>query len=379
MKKKRVGWFLVIVLLACAYSIFTMSELEPEYIQVTVEDSIFEDKFYFQQFSEEEQLVYKEVYQGVLDSQEAFNVHSNDVDLINELISAIMLDFPAIFWTDGTGITTTYDETYISIEPTYIYEGEEKEKREEEIENETAKIISQVSTDASEYEKIKYIYEYLVETVTYVEDAPDNQNIYSALVGKESVCAGYARANQYLLEQLGISCIYVTGMANGQEGVDTHAWNIVECDDKFYYVDVTWADWSWLNEDNQTTEEIIYDYLCCDEQVLHETHEINEDYVFPQCNSTDLNYYRLHQMYYETANRTELLDAAYRTINSKGESTMYKFPNSEIYKEAKELLINELIDSSLQHLCGKYGLREAEFFYEEQDDLNRFIIYWEYE
>lgn len=379
MKKKKTGWILLIVLLASAYSIITMPEIEPEYIEVTTEDTVFENKFYFEQFSEEEQVVYKEVYQGLFDSHEEFNVHSNDTDLVNELVASVMLDFPEIFWTDGTGTSTTYDEAYISIKPTYIYEGEEKEKREDEIESEAAKILSNVPTDASEYEKIKYIYESLVETVTYVEDAPDNQNIYSAIVGKESVCAGYAKANQYLLEQLGISCIYVTGTAIGQDGEDAHAWNIVKCDGKFYYVDVTWADWSWLNEDNQTTEELLYDYLCCDEQVLAETHEINEDYVFPECNSTDLNYYRLHQMYYETVNRTELLDAAYRTIDAQGERTMYKFSDAEIYNQAKDLLINELIDTSLQHLCEKYRLQEAECLYEEQDDLNRFIIYWEYE
>ena len=63
----------------------------------------------------------------------------------------------------------------------------------------------------------KYIYEYLVNNVQYVEEAPDNQNIYSALVGKATVCAGYAKANQYLLNRMGIYCTYVIGTAALEE------------------------------------------------------------------------------------------------------------------------------------------------------------------
>lgn len=379
MKKKIVTCFLLIVLLLTGCDIVSLLETPPEYIEVTVEDSVFENKFYFEQLSEEEQLVYKEVYQGLLDSQEEFVVHSNDQDMINNLVAAIMLDFPEIFWTDGSGMSTVYDETYSVIEPTYIYEGEEKERRQSEIESEAARILENVPAQSGEYEKIKYIYEYLIENVTYVEDAPDNQNIYSAIVCKESVCAGYAKANQYLLEQLGIPCIYVVGMATAQDGTDSHAWNIVKCDDKYYYVDVTWGDWIWIDEEEQTTGEVLYDYLCCDEQVLAETHEADGDYAFPVCDSNDLNYYRLNQMYYETVNNTELLDAMYRTIDAKGELTMFKFSNSEIYNQGKNVIINELMDTSLQHLCEKYRLQEAECLYEEQDDLNRFIIYWKYE
>ena len=38
-------------------------------------------------------------------------------------------------------------------------------------------------------------------------------SIYSVLVNGESVCAGYARTTQYLLERLNVFCTYVTGTA----------------------------------------------------------------------------------------------------------------------------------------------------------------------
>ena len=64
-----------------------------------------------------------------------------------------------------------------------------------------------------------------------------NQSVYSALVNGKTVCAGYARAFQYLLQQLGIPCYYCTGYAG-----EAHAWNIVALDDGYYNVDVTWDD-----------------------------------------------------------------------------------------------------------------------------------------
>ena len=66
-------------------------------------------------------------------------------------------------------------------------------------------------------EKIRKIFEDILEqfigpvrirgmdvNVEYDLEAPDNQNIYSVFVNGRSVCAGYSKAAQYLLERLGV-------------------------------------------------------------------------------------------------------------------------------------------------------------------------------
>lgn len=84
-----------------------------------------------------------------------------------------------------------------------------------------------------------------------------NQSAYSALVQGRSVCAGYARAYQYLMQQLGIPCYYCTGYAG-----ENHAWNIVRLDGVYYNVDVTWDD----------TEPATYDYFNKSDRQYASTH-----------------------------------------------------------------------------------------------------------
>ena len=58
------------------------------------------------------------------------------------------------------------------------------------------------------------------------------------LVEGRAVCDGYAKSLMYCLNIVGISSQMVTGTAKGQ----SHAWNIVQLDNNYYHVDLTWAD-----------------------------------------------------------------------------------------------------------------------------------------
>jgi len=68
-------------------------------------------------------------------------------------------------------------------------------------------------------------------------------NIYGALVEREVVCEGYAKAFKYILDSLDIECILVSGNAtNSSNQTELHMWNYVKINDFWYGVDVTWDD-----------------------------------------------------------------------------------------------------------------------------------------
>jgi len=378
MKKKLLPMLILLSALVGYGSVqvfFDAEEQGPVYQEITVEESVFEDKFYYEQLTEEEQLIYKELYQGVDAHAEDITVHCLDGEKAGMILHSVIYDFPEIFWTDGSSDMLTYEDSHVVVQPTYTYSIEEREVMQAEIDAEVNAILSQISAEVSEYDKIKYIYETLVRDVAYVENAPDNQNIYSTFVRKETVCAGYAKANKYLLERLGVYCIYVLGDA----AEESHAWNIVRCNDVMCYVDVTWADPLFSEDVLDIPEEILYDYLCCSDTMLGATHRADEQYNYPECVSDDFEYYHLNQMYYDSADGKILLDKMRTSINAKEESTTFKFSDEAVYTQGRDKLVNELIEKAGDHLCRRYGLREVECSYGEYPDLKRFVIYWKYE
>lgn len=357
---------------------------EPPYIEVTTEASVFEERFYYEQLSESEQLIYQELYEGIMTEQTEINTHSTDPDEANEILLSVVYDFPEIFWTDGSATATTHGKegakgTYTVVEPVYEYSGEKKEQMQQEIDATVQTIISSVPTEYSEYEKIKYIYEYLIQTVEYVENAPDSQNLYSSLVNHGTVCAGYAKANQYLLNELGIECTYVLGTATEGDKTDNHAWNIVKCNGNYYHIDLTWADPIPAEDETHLPYVMIYDYLCCSDTEILDTHVLQEGYEYPKCVSDDLNYYSANGMYYDVLDKQQLLDATYRTIDAKAGSTTYKFASKELYEQAKSVIEKDVLPASAQYLCGKYNMSRVEYFYCEEDTMNKLVAYWVYE
>ena len=112
-----------------------------------------------------------------------------------------------------------------------------------EIENIKNQIIS--NRTGNVYEDMKMVHDYLVDNISYDSSIskPNIYNIYGALVNKECVCEGYARAYKYILDELNISCILVIGTAtNGEENTENHAWNYVKLNNSWYAVDTTWDD-----------------------------------------------------------------------------------------------------------------------------------------
>ena len=104
---------------------------------------------------------------------------------------------------------------------------------------------------ASDYEKVRAIYDYLCDTVIYDYERKHGTQLYwgereqkdiliantayAALVEGNAVCEGYASAFYRLALEAGVDARVVSGFA-GEE----HAWNIVKLDDLYYHLDATW-------------------------------------------------------------------------------------------------------------------------------------------
>jgi transglutaminase/protease-like cytokinesis protein 3 len=114
-----------------------------------------------------------------------------------------------------------------------------------------------ISNSSTTYGKIKLAHDNLVENTEYDSTISKNNiyNMYGALIGKEAVCEGYAKAFKYIMDKIEIPCIIACGTGQNSKGeTESHAWNYVYLDNNWYAVDTTWDDPVIIGFGNATNE-----------------------------------------------------------------------------------------------------------------------------
>ncbi len=169
----------------------------------------------------------------------------------------------------------------------------EQKKFEQTIENIVSKIKKVAKEDV--YERIKTTYLYFIHTITYGSKnfVLEEHSAWGALINKKAVCEGISYAFAMLLNAMSIPCITVHGQAmDCNLGVsETHAWNIVELNKKYYHVDVTWG-----LRNYSTVQLGEFDYFMLSDEEIKVNHSW-KDYFIPECNSFQYNYFVLHDAY----------------------------------------------------------------------------------
>lgn len=226
---------------------------------------------YYSNLDDEEKPLYKQIYANAFDFNKDFNpivdIYKDDISRVFE---AVLYDHPELFWLDNSysyqyniegkcvEINLKFNDTFNNIE-------ENRNMFNKEVNS----ILTEANRYRSELEKEKYVHNILVNNLVYDNDSLYNQSAFSAIVFKTSVCAGYSKAFQYILQKLDIPCYYVTGTST----VD-HAWNIVKLGDYYYNVDLTW--------DNTGND--AYEYFNKSDNYFSSTHQRSEMSSFlPRC------------------------------------------------------------------------------------------------
>lgn len=194
---------------------------------------------YYEMLSNKEKKLYDQLYGEILAMKTTVvpKVSVTDEQLKNAFF-AVYNDRPELFWLDASySYEYMTDGTVISVDLFISRAAGDFEEVQEKFEQKAEEIAREARKLDTDFEKERYVHDYLVDNIIYDETHYINQNAYSALIDGRTVCAGYARAFQYVMQKLDIPCYYVVGVAD-----EDHAWNIVELDDGFYNVDVTWDD-----------------------------------------------------------------------------------------------------------------------------------------
>ena len=93
----------------------------------------------------------------------------------------------------------------------------------------------------------------------------------------------------------------------------------------------------------------------------------------------DFNYYVVNGLYYEEYDSKRVLEEMNNTISLRQNPSVFKFADSESYDEAHNDIFVNLIDKAAQNLSRKYDLGQVKYTYMDDPDLNKIVIYWQYE
>lgn len=201
----------------------------------------FDARFYpfYAMLNEQEKHMYRQIYANAMAPREEFApVENMSVRSLKNVFEAVYNDHPELFWVDTAySCKYTSDGSCAVIQLQFNSTAQNLEKEKISFEAKAKAITDGAQELGSDYEKEKYVHDALISKVDYSASAKMNQSAYSALVNGRTVCAGYARAFQYMMQQLGIPCYYCTGYAG-----ENHAWNIISLENEYYNVDTTWDD-----------------------------------------------------------------------------------------------------------------------------------------
>jgi len=132
-------------------------------------------------------------------------------------------------------------------------------------------ITSQIDRETmSDYEIVKTIHDYIIQNSRYV-DSITSDDLYNILLYKTAKCEGYSKLFTYICNKFDIETILVVGST-----YETHMWNMVNLDGKWYHIDVTWDDL------DSGVDEVAYDYFLKSDDLIFKTHKASEEFIYPK-------------------------------------------------------------------------------------------------
>lgn len=330
------------------------------------------EKYTFSQLTEENQHLYAEILYALKGRKEDFTLTTTKTEDIAEVFQCVLNDHPELFFAEGYMFTqfTKGDEIVeIKFSGTYTMEPEQIAGMRILIDNYVDTFLAGMPLGMSEYEKVKYVYEYLISHTEYDLNANYNQTICSVFIDGRSVCQGYAKAMQYLLDIIGMNSTLVIGTVNNGEG---HAWNLVRVEGNYYYVDATWGDASYQTEGEDTIGQkpgINYDFLCVTTEQLMRTHQIDNVVPMPVCVNTECNYY-IRENCYVSEYDPEILQGIFdRAFESQKKQVVFRCATRELYENVKEELI-------YQQEIFQYMQSDGKTIAYSNDDVQKSFCFW---
>lgn len=290
---------------------------------ITTQENV--DYYYYDQLDEYAKIIYK----GFEDNKENMKSGTYTIDFgnqFNELLNsdggeeklniafqsawnAYTYDNMDLFYIDVEKLILTINTTTaLSIHNVKISNGENNSYLKQEFQtninlNEKLELLNKIKGQIksqlegyTDYVKVKEVHNWLIKAIEYDtnETTIEPYSIYGALTQGKAVCEGYARSFKYIMDELEIPCVLVSGTATNSNGItEAHAWNYVLLNGDWYAIDVTWDDPIIIGE-GTVSEDTNYKYFLKGANTFLITHtpdgylsQNSIEFKFPTLNNND--------------------------------------------------------------------------------------------
>ena len=279
-------------------------------------------RYGYKSLTADEKIFYKSLYKAI-------STHSSSVTVPNGLMleniqrvyKMVFNQEPELFW-----MSKNIPMGYGTLELTYDYSASEIKDIQAEI-NKNVDAILAKADGKSTFDKLKVIYDWIVLNHNFGKsENTATCGIRNGLTtGTELQCGGYAKTVLYLCDLMGIECMTVSGFTPVG---DSHAWNVVYCEDGYYNFDTTWGD-----PVNKHDEKYIrYNFFLNSDNEIKDSHLKANQYIRgngtsftiftpPACTKTTYNYFKVNKKEFsslsdaKTALYAELDNALANKIN----------------------------------------------------------------
>ncbi len=313
-------------------------------------------QYAYEFLSENEKKVYNQLCSAIENFKPSVTSFAAPVNTasIEKVVDYIAKDRPQYFWMNS-GASWTFDSVTKNVKAVnlkYCYTQSQVQSMQKQIDSVVNGICAKIKPGMSNYDILLTVYESLINMIDYdtvglnaqeknglkAGDADELRSIYGAFVNKKSVCVGYARATQYILQKYGIECVLVSSIES-----EDHAWNLAKIDGEYYHIDTTWGDGSNTDASKNHSHRVNYDYLCMTSEALSrlDSHTPESKMPIPDCTSDKCDYYKKTGAFFEAedyAKFTEMLTSAF----AKGEkSVTFKCSTKDLYGKMKKHIIED--------------------------------------
>ncbi len=243
MKKRKL--FLCILVFACMlFSMHLVSFAENN------------EAAHSEQEQQKEQAVRDKIYNALINMDDVIDLSEYKLspDEAEILYLQVINDNPDLFYAVGGAIYWDYnwegidDDFWLTenfenltvgeIYPEYGAPKKDIEEMRVEFQAAMDKALAGIEDSMTDFEKALYLHDYIIKLCDY--DWPSyvhegfiptiSKTAYGCLVNQVAGSSGYALAYSYLLKEVGIESLYIAGW--------THAWNAINLDGHYYFVDL---------------------------------------------------------------------------------------------------------------------------------------------